>query len=1393
MQGPGTVPTLRFAVGRMVAQHQQRRAVACNFAPSTACTAFPPVSRSPFSVRMSEYLQRGSVASHPRPLFLFAKHFFSTHSTMKLDAFPTHGLLPKDDTEATTFIRKNPEYDGRGTVIAILDTGVDPTAPGMQLTTDGKPKIIDIVDCTGGGDVAMAKSVEATPHTPTGSETAVPSITGATSKRLLLSSGWANPTNAWRVGLLRGYSLFGPVLNRVKAERKQVRDGRAAKFEAAAAAELAAASTADERKDAQDKIDALKQLGEAEDAGPIYDVVCWHDGTHWRVAIDTDESGDLREQPALASYRFEGAHHRFGAVDNLAFSVNVYDQGDIVSVVTLAGSHGTHVAAIAAACHPDAPELNGIAPGAQIVSLRIGDTRLGSMETGAGLSRAILAMVENKCDVANMSYGEMAHVADAGRFIELLREQVVRKHGIIFVSSAGNEGPALTTVGAPGGTTAGVISVGAHVGKNQMLAEYALVNNTVEPRQYTWSSRGPTYDGDYGVDVYAPGSAITSVPTYQLSPYQLMNGTSMSSPNACGNISLLISGWKKEVPGKRLTAYRTLKALQATGIPVETDEFRRPFIQTDRAFTHLMTHKESVDQDVHYRVSIGDTKQRGVYLRSARETHAAYAATVSIKPEFPISPGTNAAATAYFVDLPVKGSNIPGSPVVSEADRDADNAAKLALDLRLTLVASAPWIRVPTFMHLTADGRGFPIEVDAHLLDAGLHVGHVYAYDSTADATKGYLFSVPVTIAKPIAPEEQQGGVVRFNGVKTSAGSIERKFIAVPTGASFADITMRARPTQKGLANAAGSTTPAIYLLRTLQLVPGRRYREFGQTYRYTLRPTAEGEGSSGTDVIGETKRARVVPGVTMEVTLAQWWSSSSTHELDIDVVFHGIAVQPFAHSTQGLVQGDGIARLELVSHVRREDDVTVTAAVEALRKFVRPTSVVISPLSATRDVTPDTRQVYQIVQSYPVKLTDAASVTPSLVGLSDVLYDAPYDAYLVHIHDAAGRLVVQHDMYPKAVKLDKGEYLVRVQIRHESVGVLEKLKDWPLALDFPAPSGASVDFYPTFADAVKKGTKLGKVAVLARGDRRAIFATLPADIKDAKPGDVVLVDIKVSEGGLAADKLVGGHAKLTLAVTNGAVASKKPESASKASAAKPVVVETLEDKIRDVKIAHLKSLKGKDDEATADARAALLTELTDAYPTYLPLLEVALDLAAPGEPSLHAATAVLAAIDRKSLAGDLALAAQDPAVSAADKKAVDARKATLVAALFKRASVLVETADHGAHNDETKAAVAEWKQWALSAADNKPDAVPAASSIEALALLVAAEAENGHSGAAVKIVNKYISATPVTKDNLDAIKKALVMRRDLVDRLGWDLYVENEDKAALLRWPVGGADAVPF
>ena len=127
--------------------------------------------------------------------------------------------------------------------------------------------------------------------------------------------------------------------------------------------------------------------------------------------------------------------------------MQVYDNGDTVSLVTDAGSHGTHVAGIVAACDDD-PARNGVAPGAQILACKIGDGRLDSAETGTGLVRALIAAKRYGCDLINLSYGEPFHSATSGRVAETFAA-AVREWGMAVFISAGNAGPALSTVGAP--------------------------------------------------------------------------------------------------------------------------------------------------------------------------------------------------------------------------------------------------------------------------------------------------------------------------------------------------------------------------------------------------------------------------------------------------------------------------------------------------------------------------------------------------------------------------------------------------------------------------------------------------------------------------------------------------------------------------------------------------------------------------------------------------------------------------------------------------------------------------------------------------------------------------------------------------------------------------------
>lgn len=100
---------------------------------------------------------------------------------------------------------------------------------------------------------------------------------------------------------------------------------------------------------------------------------------------------------------------------------------------------GTHVSSIVGANHGpyNREELNGVAPGVKIVSLTIGDGRLGSMETGTAIIRALMKVMElcnagQRVDLINMSYGEFSHWSNSGRIGEIINE-VVNDYGVVMV------------------------------------------------------------------------------------------------------------------------------------------------------------------------------------------------------------------------------------------------------------------------------------------------------------------------------------------------------------------------------------------------------------------------------------------------------------------------------------------------------------------------------------------------------------------------------------------------------------------------------------------------------------------------------------------------------------------------------------------------------------------------------------------------------------------------------------------------------------------------------------------------------------------------------------------------------------------------------------------------
>ncbi|KAL3524283.1 hypothetical protein ACH5RR_017117 [Cinchona calisaya] len=1266
-------------------------------------------------------------------------------------------LMPKKEIAADRFIDAHPHFDGRGVVIAIFDSGVDPAADGLQVTSDGKPKILDVLDCTGSGDIDVSTVVKAD---------ADGCILGASGAYLVVNTSWKNPSGEWHVGYKLVYELFTDTLtSRLKKERKKKWDERNQEALAEAVKQLDEfdkkhtkiedAYLKKAHEDLKNRVEILrKQADSYDDKGPVIDAVVWHDGESWRVALDTqsleDELGlgKLADFIPLTNYRKERKYGVFSKLDACTFAVNVYDEGNILSIVTDCSPHGTHVAGITAAFHPKEPLLNGVAPGAQLISCKIGDSRLGSMETGTGLTRAVIAAVEHKCDLINMSYGESTLLPDYGRFVDLVNE-MVNKYHMVFVSSAGNSGPALSTVGAPGGTTSSIIGIGAYVSPAMAAGTHSVVEAPPEGLEYTWSSRGPTADGDLGVSVSAPGGAVAPVPTWTLQRRMLMNGTSMSSPCACGGVALLISAMKSE--GIPVSPYTMRKAIENTCVPIgDSPEDKlssgHGLMQVDKAYDYIQKLHDM--PCVWYQIKVNQASKssptsRGIYLREASSCQQTTEWTVQVEPKF---------------------------------HEDASNLDQLvpfeeSIELHSTDEAV---VRAPEYLLLTHNGRTFNIIVDPTNLSEGLHYYEVYGIDCKAP-WRGPLFRIPVTITKPEVVKNRPP-LISFQGMSFCPGHIERRYIEVPVGATWLEATMRT----------SGFDTARRFFVDTVQISPLQRPMKWESIITFSS-PSAK------------SFAFQVEGGHTMELAVAQFWSSGiGSHErtiVDFEIAFHGI------NTNKGEVLLDGSdapVRID-VQGLLASEKLVPAAMLNKIRVPYRPIDAKFSALSTDRDKLPSGKQILALILTYKFKLEDASEIKPQIPLLNNRIYDNKFESQFYMILDSNKRVYAMGDVYPDSVKLPKGEYTLQLYLRHDNLQYLEGMKGLVLFIErkLDEKEVLRLSFYSQ-PDGPVIGDCSFKSSILIPGLKESFYVAPPTKDKLPKnsPEGSVLVGMisygKVSSAVLEEGKTPEKYPTSCL-LSYIVPPTKHDEEKGKASSASCTksISERLEEEVRDAKIKVLAGLN----QGTAEEQSEwknLSISLKSEYPKYTPLLAKILEgllSQNSAEDKIHyyeeiisAADEVVHSVDRDELTKYFCCKS-DPEDEDEEKlkKKMETTREQLAEALYQKGLALaeIEKLKEGA---DARAA---------SETDAKPD--PFEENFKELkkwvdvksskygTLLVMREKRSGRLGTALKVLNVIIQ-----DDGQPPKKKLYELKLSLLDQIGWSHLVLYEKQWMLVRFPSG-------
>ncbi len=1218
--------------------------------------------------------------------------------------------MPKAETGVDRFLADYPDYDGRGVIVAIFDTGVDPGALGLQTTPQGEPKIVDLVDASGSGDVDTTTVATLNDEG---------TLTGLTGRTLHPDPAWTNPTGEYRLGMKAGYEIFpGGLVGRLRREhRRDLADEQANALAEARAllVEFDAAHDGKldddvqmERDDLQARFDQLEAMwGSYDDPGPLFDCLVFHDGEVWRAAVDTDEDGDFADEKAMTNFRRERQYATFGEEDLLNFALNIYEDGDILSIVADAGSHGTHVAGIVAAYRPDEPEMNGMAPGAQIVSVKIGDTRLGSESVGTGEIRGLRAVLDNDCDLINMSYGGPSAFADEGRVGDLLSE-IVNDHGVIFVASAGNDGPCISTIGNPGGTTDALISVAAAISPEMMRAQYS-VREPHHDVNYTWTSNGPCVDGALGVDISAPGGAISPVPNWNLQQNMLMNGTSMAAPNACGGLALLVSGMKAEE--RDYSPHSIRRAMINTAEPVEgVDVFAQGpgMLQVDRAWEHLVRHDDSIDENVRYRVSVEEREGgRGIYLREPFENNEPALVRVNVDAIFP---------------------------------KKADNRDKVNFEMQLELEATEDWVTVSDTLRMMHGGRRFRVEIDPTDLDPGAHYAEVLAFDAR-QPEMGPVFRVPVSVIRTERVNERDWSFQRR--LPTEAGRIERLFIEVPRGATWADIHLTRRDVD----------TNRLLVLQTLQLLDDRAYDDHYGTHYITFDDNQEA--------------LRTIPvegGGTLEVAAAQYWSSLGEGDFEIDVRFHGVTPTSAPLVLNGATT---IEPLDLRADLGRQH-IDPRGTLTHVRRTIRPVETTIEPLRDQRDLLPDGRGTYRLICDYDFSLDERTSlaVKPAIGELPQAWED--YESMLWIVFDSNKRVVDAQCGNDDVITLDAGEYRLRYHVRHDNPKELEKIKDLALALEIRLPGSIGVDFYghPGAAHAHGGASAAG---VLESGQRRRVYAAVPQ--ADALPGLVQEGDVLIGtytigareEAQFGPGRRPGGYPLVYLPAAEPVAKDKPRESAEEAVEEEP----TSEEIARDERLEALQ--EEIDADADAETIAADFATLKADFPGHLPLLKMQLkwrqDAAElDNDAVLDSADDIVSAIDQTALAAHFGVNNhQDDA----EHEQRQAEREALIEALKVRVELLGERCDGAAEGEAFAAyvdAIEELKRWTDWDSEGCFD------------LRLADAFLRGHQNTALSLL-----AGKISDNKLD--REAYEKRLDLLRDMGLDTWVDYEERWLLRRF----------
>lgn len=578
--------------------------------------------------------------------------------------------------------------DGFGTTIAIIDTGIDAAHPDLQWTSQQQGKIIDWVDFTGEGNISTVNIVKEADGE--------------------LSTSWGN----FQVGDIPSKS--GQYHMGFLEERAIGTKG----------------TDLDLNGSNRDRIFVL-----------VTDSQKRHEYT--TVYVDHDNDRDFSDEEPLHIFRdsrqvgFLGTDNpETPAIEQTSFVVTKIDKrGNGVNLGFDMNGHGTHVAATAGGFSASSIGMTGVAPGVQLMALKVAD--VDGQASWEAMMAALDYAAKQGAAVINISIGDKILANDGTSEVARKIDQISARYGVIVVAAAGNDGPGLNTAATPG-DAATAISVGAFVSPAMWQTDYGYDVN--ETGLWSYSALGPKKNGALFPQVIAPGSVVSAVPTWMNNGYMLMEGTSMAAPHVAGTVALLLE--QARIENIDITPSRMQKALEMgaeaiNDIPVAAQGFG--MINVSKSWRHLKRLTACSPVVTAVQTYPGLVEAPGLYARDYKPGKLYF----TLKNE-----------SDEDLHLRLSGQQDWLQPEVAQVYLPAHSQREMGIDYQITSYTSS--------------------------LCSGLIMGDDPSF-------YGWELSLPVTIA---VPEDLEMGTDMILGGRLGPAQFERYYFRVPDGMDELSLTL---------------------------------------------------------------------------------------------------------------------------------------------------------------------------------------------------------------------------------------------------------------------------------------------------------------------------------------------------------------------------------------------------------------------------------------------------------------------------------------------------------------------------------------------------------------------------------------------------------------------------